>query len=269
MIHPSFDETNVACFGSSEPPDAQGWKVGQVLTVGQIVDHKGRTVKSLILEPQGIAHLISAEDIRLPSDVCGLAHVLTRKCNQGLLTLNIGVIDPGWRGKISTSILNFSSERRLLAKGDKFIRVTFHRVSMEQDEQKVERYSAPGTNEYRRDVCSRAVDNFGKHFLNIDDLVGQASEKENARLRKALLKYLPLAAFSLAIFALFVTVGGATLTRILSGPDRNTLGAQSESRAEILLLERRLSTLEQLVKSQTTRSTSTKFERENPKKPDH
>ncbi|MCX7513447.1 dCTP deaminase domain-containing protein [Frateuria hangzhouensis] len=258
MIQPSFDGSKIACFGGHPAtPVKEFWKVGQVMTVGEIVDHKGRKVDSLVLEPQGIAHLVSEEEVRLPLDVCALAHVLTRKCNQGLLTLNIGVVDPGWSGKISTSILNFSAERRLLSKGDKFIRLTFHRVSMEERSEYVRDNRSLNFEDssYQREVCSRAVDNFGKYFLNIDQLVGRASEKENARLRDAFLKYLPIAAFSLAFFALLVTVGGAVVTRVLSAADHSSQGQPPVDMAEMRRLEAKVSALEGLLKSQSARST--------------
>lgn len=256
MIQPSFDRSKIACFGGHPAtPVKEYWKVGQVMTIGEIVDHKGKKVDSLVLEPQGIAHLVSEQEVQLPLDVCALAHVLTRKCNQGLLTLNIGVIDPGWSGKISTSILNFSAERRLLSKGDKFIRLTFHRVAMEEGSEYLrnDRWANVDGGSYRRDVCSRAVDNFGKYFLNIDQLVGRASEKENARLRDAFLKYLPIAAFSLAFFALMVTVGGAVVTRVFSATDRGAQAQQRVDSEEMRRLEAKVSALERRLKSQPAR----------------
>jgi len=257
MIQPSFDTiSDLARFGGDQgPQDGKSWKVGQIMKIGKIVDHKGRAVDSLVLEPQGIAHLISEEDVNLPLDICALAHVLTRKCNQGLLTLNIGVVDPGWAGKISTSILNFSSEKRLLTKGDKFIRLTFHRVQMEPGSEAIRSDLSPGisNDSYQRDVSSRAVDCFGKHFLNIQQLVSHASEKENARLRDAMLKYLPIAAFSLAFFALLVTVGGVVATRALSQNQRAPDAPQSSSDAELYRLSAKVAELETLVKSQSAR----------------
>jgi len=257
MIQPSFDtNSRIAKFGGDPGPgDGKSWKVGQIIKIGKIINHKGRAVDSLVLEPQGIAHLISEEDVNLPPDICALAHVLTRKCNQGLLTLNIGVVDPGWEGKISTSVLNFSSEKRLLTKGDSFMRLTFHRVQMEPGSEGVRSELSPRilSDSYQRDVSSRAVDCFGKHFLNIQQLVGHASKKENARLRDAMLRYLPIAAFSLAFFALLVTVGGVVATRALSQNRQTPNIPGSSSDAELSRLSAKVVELESLVKSQSAR----------------
>ncbi|WP_355506852.1 hypothetical protein RZV16_03375 [Xanthomonas cannabis] len=220
---------NVAQFDGD---DHKAWKVGQLIRIGRIITSKGEAVESLVLEPQGIAHLISAENVKLPSNVCAFAHVLTRKCNEGLLTLNIGVIDPGWDNKLSSPILNFSSENRLLAVGQEFIRITFHKLEGDCPAEVVT-YHNVTENDYVTGIKERSVSGFGKHFLNIRKLVGQASKKENAQLRDALLRYLPIAAFSLAVFALLVTIGGAAATRAIS-QDQGSAVSMLEERAKVL-----------------------------------
>ncbi len=226
------------------------WSVGQRLKVGKIISHKGKEEDELLLQPQGIAHLISEEIIDLPNNVCAFAHVMTRKCNDGLLTLNIGVIDPGWRNHVSTAILNFGSQPRLLKKGDEFLRITFHKIDGPP--------SAPSKREnediasYCSSVKRRASSGFGRHFLNIKKLVSEASKKENERLRDTLLKYIPIAAFSLAFFALMVTVGVGAITRYFATDN-----------SEISKLSVRLEQMEQRIKSQEMRTKDSNFSKEN------
>lgn len=228
LIQPGF-VNGVAQFSGQS---TKTWKVGQLITIGKIITSKGEVVDSLVLEPQGIAHLISAENVKLPGDVCAFAHVLTRKCNDGLLTLNIGVIDPGWDNKLSSPILNFSSEKRLLVVGQEFIRITFHSLR-ESCPDGVSTYENMSEEKYISGIRERSVGGFGKHFLNIRKLVGQASKKESAQFRDALLRYLPIAAFSLAVFALLVTIGGAAATRALSQSQGDAV-TQLEERAKAL-----------------------------------
>ena len=214
MLQPKIESAKAIFEGAGE---GNTWKVGQTLTIGMIIDHNGRERSSFVLEPQGIAHLISEEPLCLPENICALAHVLTRKCNDGLLTLNIGVIDPGWNGKISTSILNFSSSKRLLSKGDKFLRVTFHNVDMQTSEMpEKKKIKLDGDAGYISDVKSRAVSSFGQYFLNIRLLVNKLTEKETTRLRNTMIKYVPIAAFSLAFFAFLVTLSGAYAIKMLT-----------------------------------------------------
>lgn len=201
-----------SCLSLGTADHRGSWKAGSTLTIGKIVNHKGEEVDSLLLEPQGIAHLISAECVELPDDVCALAHVLTGMCNDGLLTLNIGVVDPSWKNHLSSPVLNFSSERRLLQKGQNFIRLTFHAIDI--GEACPTRHANIDERSYVSTIRSRAVANFGKNFLDIRALVGKASKKENARFKDAMLKYLPIGAFSLAFFALLVTTGIAAVSRL-------------------------------------------------------
>lgn len=249
MIHPRIDDGKASF---SQANESGSWKVGQILKIGAIINHKGECVDSLTLEPQGIAHLVSAECVHLPDDVCGLAHVLTRVCNDGLLTLNIGVVDPGWKNNLSTPVLNFSSEKRLLQVGQPFIRITFHEIRALSGIHGGRRLNE-SAEEYVREIRARAVGSFGKNFLNIKQLVGQASKKENARFKETMLRYLPVGAFSLAFFALMVTIGVATISRLAAGADRDQalqrieakLSEKDEERAvAIEALKRRLESLQ-------------------------
>lgn len=190
------------------------WSVGLRVNIGRIIDHNGREVESLLIRPQGIAHVVSEEPICVPDGYCAFAHVLTRSCNEGLLTLNIGVIDPGWNNYISTSVLNFSAESRLLQKGQPFMRLTFHEIKMLG--QKGEGRNNDKPEDYLSSVKVRAAQDFGKYFLNVRALIAKASQKETQRIKDTSLKYLPIGAFGLTIFALLVSLGVGVAGRLAS-----------------------------------------------------
>ena len=286
MLQPKFEKAKAVFEDEGE---GNTWKVGQTLTIGMIVDHNGKERSSLVLEPQGIAHLISDEPLCLPDNVCALAHVLTRKCNDGLLTLNIGVIDPGWNGKISTSILNFSSSNRLLSKGDKFLRVTFHNIEVQTCElPEIKKSKLEDDAEYISDVKSRAVSSFGQYFLNIRLLVNKLTEKETIRLRNTMIKYVPIAAFSLAFFAFLVTLGGAYAIKMfttngaapppqaaaskvaapqLSSQVEKLVVAEKSHEAAIRSLEARLAAMEKAPQSQSERRAPPKVDADTRPRP--
>ena len=52
----------------------------------------------------------------------------TSLCREGILAINVGVVDPGWEGPLSSLLLNFGSDSYALRPGDTFIRLTFHRI---------------------------------------------------------------------------------------------------------------------------------------------
>ncbi len=85
--------------------------------------------QSYNLAPQGIAAVVSHEVLKLPANVCAYASVKTSLCREGVLAINIGVIDPGWEGPISSILLNFGKDSYQLKNNQPFLRLTFHRIT--------------------------------------------------------------------------------------------------------------------------------------------
>ena len=93
--------------------------------IEDIIADDGALRDSFKMPPQGIVQVISRERVRVPTGMTGLANVKTGLCNEGLLALNSGVIDPGYEGRISSFLLNFSNKPRLLTRGEAFLRLQF------------------------------------------------------------------------------------------------------------------------------------------------
>jgi deoxycytidine triphosphate deaminase len=72
-------------------------------SIWKIITPEGEEVDSYKLPPMGIVEVISRERFRIPPKMCCLAHVKTSLCNEGLLTLNTGIIDPSWNGRVPVS----------------------------------------------------------------------------------------------------------------------------------------------------------------------
>src|SRR5947209_3059299 len=103
------------------------------LTVGEIVPIGKRAMKerqrnptlSYFLDPREMVWVLSKEEFNIPATVTGLATLRTTFTKQGILALNVGIIDPFFQGPISTALINFSDQPRRIAVGDKFFRVAF------------------------------------------------------------------------------------------------------------------------------------------------
>ncbi|HYC88788.1 MAG TPA: hypothetical protein VEO54_06225 [Thermoanaerobaculia bacterium] len=142
------------------------------LRVGKLIATDGTKVsesESYVLKPQGVIEVISAETVSLKGDVLGYAMVKTSLCNDGLLALNIGIIDPHYSGPISTTLLNFSKSDRPLNIGDVFLRLTFHECQPVSEEKAPPRVTAA---EYERDR-RRKAGGFGATFLHLDATVDE------------------------------------------------------------------------------------------------
>jgi len=93
--------------------------------IEHIIAEDGALRDSFKMPPQGIVQVISFEQVRLSNEMTGLAYVKTGLCNEGLLALKMGIIDPGYEGRISSFLVNFSNSSRMLVRGEPFLRLQF------------------------------------------------------------------------------------------------------------------------------------------------
>src|ERR1700722_10088410 len=74
------------------------------LSVGDIILAGGKLweYSAYELKPGGMVRVVSKETLTLPDTITG--HVLLKNdlCTKGVLAINIGVVDPGFKGPISS-----------------------------------------------------------------------------------------------------------------------------------------------------------------------
>jgi hypothetical protein len=68
-----------------------------------------------------MVRVVSRESLRLPDTITG--HVLLKNelCTKGVLAINIGVVDPGFNGPISSTLINFGRETCSVEKGTHYV----------------------------------------------------------------------------------------------------------------------------------------------------
>lgn len=82
------------------------------------------------IEPQEVFVILSKERVRIPNKgITCYAFPKTSLCKQGVLALNTGIVDPGYDGLISTTAINFHSNRLSLFVGDTFLRLVFFEIA--------------------------------------------------------------------------------------------------------------------------------------------
>ncbi|MGX7742331.1 dCTP deaminase domain-containing protein [Rhodopseudomonas parapalustris] len=144
------------------------------LTVGEIVPigkkairarRKDPQVSPYFLEPREMVWVLSKEEFNMPADVTGFATLRTTFTKQGILALNVGIIDPFFKGPISTALINFSDRPRAIRVGDKFFRIAFFAHSdvseFHKHEENTERTS------YLKDLENASYADFSPSFMNI------------------------------------------------------------------------------------------------------
>jgi deoxycytidine triphosphate deaminase len=172
--------------------------------VHAIIDSQGQRHDELVIPARGVVHVLTEEVIRMPANISGVALVKTSLCNRGLLTLNIGVIDPGFEGPLSTAILNFGSNPQTLRKGEPFLRLSFYDLTPAPTSSSARNICTHA--EVIKDITVRALKDFSGDFLDVSDLTEEIASKQARALRNTLIGWGGLLAVAFALFAIFVPV---------------------------------------------------------------
>jgi hypothetical protein len=173
------------------------------LRIGCVIDSAGKVHdREYTLKPQEVAWVISEEILTLPSHITAMAHIKTGLCNEGLLALNTGMVDPLWSGPLSTPMLNFGKASHLLKTGDQFLRLTFHGHAPEEGIRVTK--SAPN---YISEKRTEAIHYFGEKFLDANAILKEA-------LNANIFKYASVIGLASGIFVA-VVAGVLTLGAII------------------------------------------------------
>lgn len=106
----------------SDQPASVPLTIGTLITNGKEI-YNGK----IMLPPQGMIMAVSNEVFDLKDkQVIGYTTVKNALSRKGIWALNIGIVDAGWRGPISSILINFSKQEQELETGDEFLRITFH-----------------------------------------------------------------------------------------------------------------------------------------------
>lgn len=147
--------------------------IGDIIPIGKVGIKLRRApggLRSYILDPREMVWILSKEEFSLPSNVTGIATLRTTFTQQGMLALNVGIIDPHFDGPISTALINFSDVPREIKAGEAFFRVVF----IEHEDvsaYKPQRNESRRRNEYLGQLEQTSLENdFPQNFLNIPKL---------------------------------------------------------------------------------------------------
>lgn len=166
--------------------------VGSIILCGVEVEEP-----SFTLSPRGIVWVVSAEGFALPSTVTGLATLKTQWTHQGVLALNVGVIDPGWEGPLAAAVVNFSNSDFVIKKGDPFFRILFYGHGATAGSARIEK------DQYIKQIKNQSRA-FSKTFLSMDSLTKEVAD-EVLRLPKWAY-YISLLGIIIAFAAIFAPI---------------------------------------------------------------
>jgi|GEM_PF-1815352 len=119
----SLDPKAFFTYDEGQEPTKQASSID--LTVGRIFNSEGHEVSgSFVLKPGHMVQVISAQSFNLPAYVTGHVTYKTGMTREGVWALTVGIVDPGWKGPVATTLLNFSDVNHGIDLGDEFLRVS-------------------------------------------------------------------------------------------------------------------------------------------------
>lgn len=172
------------------------------LTIGSIFDHEGKKVDGpFTIKPGHMVQVVSSEVFSLSDRVTGHATYKTTLTKKGIWALTVGIVDPGWDGPVSTTLLNFSRVDHAIVVGDAFLRVSL----FEHDPVPADRVrKAPPLETYLKDIQKTAASSFPNTFLDTEKIAEAAGGKVLERVRKEALVWVASIAVLFTVLQLVV-----------------------------------------------------------------
>lgn len=234
------------------------------LCVEKILTTTGDEETSFVLEPQGTVLVISKERVKLPKNIAGYATVKTSLCHDGVLATNIGIIDPGYDGLVSSYLINFGKNNFALNAGQPFLRLGFHEfTSWEGAPAAPSRSDVDYVNDRRREVVRSMPDT----FLDIPGNVRRIADEVFGQWRTRLFVFVGAIALFVTFVTWSVTLGVSYLGREV--PSKEQLKAELTSEIEarsLKSIDDRLTKLERAA-SHSPQSAPTLSAPKEPEKP--
>jgi deoxycytidine triphosphate deaminase len=192
------------------------------LCVGDIIPAGGEVCgySKYSLPPGGMVRVVSKESLQLPDTITG--HVLLKNelCTRGVLAINIGVVDPGFEGPISSTLINFGRETCVVERGTPFLRVSFHRCLQSPKAKDSVKYDRET---YLKRVKQEVLAYSGPTFLNMDAMTAKAAAKAFVSFKEGLLLWATLVAVLIAVLAMFAPLGASYVDRYLVSREQREL----------------------------------------------
>jgi deoxycytidine triphosphate deaminase len=104
-------------------------RIGTVFKDGQIINtSSSQSNTQFVVKPGEIISIFTWEDIELPDDVMATAFAINSQSSRGLLVLNPGHIDPGFKGCLTVKAFNMRKAPLTITRGMPIFTVVFQQL---------------------------------------------------------------------------------------------------------------------------------------------
>lgn len=135
-----------------------------------------------ILESNDIIIIESLESFKIPENISASYTGLYSLSSKGLLLINASMIEPGYEGKLSCFIVNFSSKKIIISKGDSIARLTFYQITCKPMNYITERISPT---EYSKKLIETSL-LYNKSFLDLKGIEEKVQESTSKKIQTQL-----------------------------------------------------------------------------------
>lgn len=129
----AIDEGNLIAGASKDAVEACSYdlSIGTIFHRGQVIGESHPDARTqIIIQPGEIISMFTKEELNLPADICATVFPLNSQSSKGLLVLNPGHIDPGFRGPVSVKALNLRKAPLAISLGMEIFTIIFERLPL-------------------------------------------------------------------------------------------------------------------------------------------
>jgi deoxycytidine triphosphate deaminase len=125
--------------------------IGTIFRDKQIINASHARAKDPIeIAPGEVVTMLSLEELKLPNNICATAYAMNGQSSEGLLVLNPGHVDPGFKGPLTIVALNLRKVPIALQLGEPIFTVVFNKLAQSATP------PYPNSNASRADIERRA-----------------------------------------------------------------------------------------------------------------
>ena len=131
----------------------------------------------VVIEPAQLVWIRARDEISIPADMVGLWIQTQTLARQGLLLLNITLIEPGYEGPLSAVLVNFGNKKVIIRPDTKIAKVVFLTLDSEADEL-VGKWDSKTYDAKLLDMAANAPTS----FLQLESFLPNIEERAKAKL---------------------------------------------------------------------------------------
>jgi len=110
-------------------PASYDLTIGTIFRDGQVIEASHPSAGTpVLLEPGEVISMYTKERLNLGNDIAGTVYARNGQSSKGLLVLNPGHIDPGFKGRVTVRAINLRKTKLPITLNDKIFTIVFERL---------------------------------------------------------------------------------------------------------------------------------------------